>query len=209
MGTHAEPTILISNQALNSVDAYKYLVSTITSNLSLDSVLNALYAASSCSTLLYGRETWPIYTRQEARLNTLHFRFPRKILEITSKDKITNQEVLETAELPTIQYLLSQRRLCYWLGHGLRAPSKRPTLWTGWLAQGKQSTGRPLLRYKDVCKRDMKAAKISVGNSESLADELFKSRVAVKAGCKRAKVESMRTWVENRQSKKASTRRTR
>ena len=57
------------------------------------------------------------YRRKEARLNyTLHFRFLRKILEITWKDKITNQEVLE-----------SLRR---WRGHGPRAPSKRPTLWT-------------------------------------------------------------------------------
>ena len=46
MGTHPEPTILISNQALNSVNAFKYLGSTITSNLSLDSDLNALYAFS-------------------------------------------------------------------------------------------------------------------------------------------------------------------
>ena len=46
MGTHAEPTILISNQALNSVDAFKYLGSTINSNLSLDSDLNALYGSS-------------------------------------------------------------------------------------------------------------------------------------------------------------------
>ena len=37
----------------------------------------------------------------------------------------------------------------------------------------------------------MRAAKISVGNSESLADDRIKSRVAVKTGCKRAQVERM------------------
>ena len=41
MWTHAELTILITNQALNSVDAFKYLGSTIISNLCLDSDLNA------------------------------------------------------------------------------------------------------------------------------------------------------------------------
>ncbi|XP_068674588.1 uncharacterized protein [Montipora foliosa] len=125
-GTDAEPTILISSQALNSVDAFKYLGSAITSNLSLNSDFNALFASSAPCCI---GERRGLHTRDK-KLDALHFRFLRKILEITWKDKITNQEVLETAELPTIQYLVSERRLRRWLGHWPRAPSKRPTLWT-------------------------------------------------------------------------------
>ena len=184
MGTHAEPTILISNQALNSVDTFKYHGSTITSNLSLDSDLNArigkgasvfgklqrcvwlspklrsktkirVYSVCVLSTLLYGSETWPAYTRR-------------------------------------------------WLGRSVgpkRLPKDQPC---GQLPQGKRSTGRPLLRYKDVCKRDLKAAKISVDSWESLADHRIKWRAAVKTGCKRAEEERMRIWEEKRQRKKAS-----
>ena len=55
----------------------------------------------------------------------------------------------------------------------------------GQLAQGKRWSGRPFLRYKEVCKGEMKAAKISVDNW--------------------AEVEGMRTLEEKRQRKKAST----
>ena len=37
----------------------------------------------------------------------------------------------------------------------------------------------------------MKSAKISVCNSESLADDHIKSRIAVKTGCKQVEVERM------------------
>lgn len=63
-------------------------------------------------------------------------------------------------------------------------PERLPKdLFCGQLAQDKRSTGRLLLRYKDVCKRHMKTAKISVGSGESLADDRVKWRVAVKMGC--------------------------
>ena len=75
----------------------------------------------------------------------------------------------------------------------------------GQLAQGKRWSGRPFLRYKEVCKGEMKAAKISVDNWESVAVDRIKWRVTVKTGCKRAEEERMRTLEEKRQRKKAST----
>lgn len=41
----------------------------------------------------------------------------------------------------------------------------------GELASGKRSVGRPQLRYKDVCKRDMKALNINSENWEDVAAE--------------------------------------
>ena len=139
-------------------------------------------------------------TRSYNRLNTLCFRFLRKIFEITWKDKITNQEVLETAELPTIQYFLSERRLRRWLGHGPRAPSKRPTLWTAGSRQTIDRAAASSLQRRLQTRHE--GSQISVGDR-------IKSRVAVKTGCKPAEVERTRICVEKRQRKKSSTRRTR
>ena len=86
---------------------YMYLESNISSNLSLDTELNMrigkasaamarltkrvwentmltiktktqVYQACVLSTLLYGSESWTLYTRQERRLNTFHLRCPEE-----------------------------------------------------------------------------------------------------------------------------------
>ena len=48
---------------------------------------------------------------QERKLNSFHFRCLRRLLKITWKDKITNQEVLKRTGLTSIYSLLMQRRL--------------------------------------------------------------------------------------------------
>ena len=93
------PSVQIDDYTLAIVEEFVYLVSTITSNLSLDTELderigkaatamarlskrvwgNAMlitktkvdvYKACVLSTLLYGSETWTLFTRQECKLNT-------------------------------------------------------------------------------------------------------------------------------------------
>ena len=55
---------------------------------------------------------------------------------------------------------LSQRRL-RWLGHALRMSDERipKALLYNELVVGKRNVGRSRLRYKDVCKRDLKSLK--------------------------------------------------
>ena len=52
----------------------------------------------------------------------------------------------------------------------------------GELAQGKRPTGRPQLRYKDACKRDLKALGIDINGWEILASERSAWRQAVQEG---------------------------
>ena len=68
--------------------------------------------------------------------------------------------------------LLKQRRLRR-LGHVVRMDySQIPNdLLHAELTQGKHPTGRPQLRYKDVCKRDLKALGIDINGWETLASE--------------------------------------
>ena len=61
----------------------------------------AVYRACVLSTLLYGSESWTLYARQEKRLNSFHMRNLRRILGIKWSDYITNNEVLELANIPS------------------------------------------------------------------------------------------------------------
>ena len=179
------PSVYIDGSNLSVDDNFKYLGSTISSNLSLDVEINAhigkaatvmaklnkrvwqninltmntrlkVYQACVTSILLYGSETWTPYTRQEAKLNSFHLRCLR-ILGITWQNRIINTTVLEKAKCSSIHTLLIQRCL-RWLGHICRMGKGRmpKDLLYGKLDRGTCKTGCPLLRFKDVCKRDMK-----------------------------------------------------
>ena len=55
----------------------------------------------------------------------------------------------------------------------------------GELANGTRPRGRPVLRYKDVCKRDLKLTGIDPDTWESLADDRSGWRHAVREGVRR------------------------
>lgn len=188
----------IDNYELDVVHQFTYLGSTITDTLSLDTEINkrigkaattlarlttrvwtnakltvktkmVVYNACVISTVLYGSETWTTYTRQERRLNTFHLRSIRRILGISWQDRVTNAEVLSRAGLFSMYTLLRQRRL-RWLGHVHRMEDGRipKDILYGELASGRRNIGRPQLRYKDVCKRDMRALNIDTESWEGL-----------------------------------------
>jgi len=199
-GTPAPPAITIDNYTLEAVQQFTYLGSTVTEKLSLDTEIDqrigkaattlarlksrvwtnakltvktkmAVYNACVLSTLLYGSETWTTYARQEKKLNSFHLRSLRRILCIRWQDKVTNTEVLAHANLPSMYTLLRQRRL-RWLGHVYRMGDGRipKDVLYGELDQGQRGIGRPHLRYKDVCKRDMKALSINIDSWETVAN---------------------------------------
>ena len=199
--TSRAPTIKIGDYTLEVVDDFTYLGSTISMNLSLDSEINRcigkatatmakltkrvwenrlltentkmhVYQACVLSTLLYGSEAWTTYQRQERRLNTFHMHCLRCILRIRWQDRIPNSDILTRAGIPSIFSLLSQRCL-RWLGHVRRMEDGRipKDIMYGQLAKGSRPVGNPVLRFKDVCKRDMKACDISPADWEVVAED--------------------------------------
>ena len=78
-----------------------------------------VYKACVVSTLLNGSEAWTMRAKQEHSLSAFHMRSLRRILGITSQDKVTNTSVLDRARVPSMYSLLKQRRL-RWLGHLVR-----------------------------------------------------------------------------------------
>ena len=208
--TETPPVITIDDYELDAVCQFTYLGSTITDNLSLDAGINkrigkaastlarltarvwtspklsvktkmGVYNACVISTLLCDSETWTTYTGQERRLNTFHLRSIRRILGICWQDKVTNADVLSSAGLPTTYTLLRQRRL-RWLGHVRRMEDGRIPKYIlyGELALWRRTTGRPHVRYKDVCVRDMKAVDIDTMSWEGLAAYRTKWMIVLK-----------------------------
>lgn len=211
-GTTSPPSITISNYTLEAVSSFTYLGSTITSNLSLDAEVSSrigkaastfgkltsrvwenskltihtkvrVYRACVVSTLLYGSEAWTPYAHHERRLNSFHLRCLRRILGVTWQDRVTDSAVLERAQLPTMLSLLKQRRL-RWLGHIRRMDDGRmpkDTLYAE-LESGIRQVGRPLLRYKDVCKQDLKSFNINPAMWEDVAQDRQKWQQALRNG---------------------------
>ena len=136
----APPVITINDYELEVIHQFMYLGSTITDNLSLDPEIDkrigraattlacltsrvwtnpkltvkmkmAVYNACILSTLLYGSETWTMYTHQEKRLNTFYLRSLQCILGISWQDKVTNTDILSRAGLHTMYTLLRQCQL--------------------------------------------------------------------------------------------------
>ena len=164
----------------------------------------AVYTACVLTTLLYGSETWTTYSQQEQRLNTFHLRCLRRILHITWQDRVPNEEVLERANTQSMFALLSQRRL-RWLGHVHRMEEGRlpKDVLYGELAVGSRPIGRPMLRFKDVCKRDLKAAKIDPNTWETAAKDRSSWRLAVKKGTREAEDRRKEKWQQKRERRKA------
>ena len=228
------PVITIDGQALADVESFKYLGSTIASNLSFDAVIDAsiakatgvmarlvkrvwhndqltnhtkldVYGACVISVLTYACETWTLYAHQERRLNSFHLRCLRRILDISWEQHIPDTEVLRRAGTLSMHAILQQRRL-RWLGHVHRmAPNRLPrAILYGELEQGTRLPGRPLLRYKDLCKRDLQDAAVDITQWEGQANDRNEWRQLIRQGIEAAEDRRIAHQKEKRRRRKES-----
>jgi len=227
------PCIKIGDYTLEVVDDFTYLGSTISGNLSIDTELSKriakasatmarltkrvwenklltektktrVYQACVLSTLLYGSETWTTLMRHERRLNTFHMRCLKRLLEIKWQDRIPYSDILERAGIPSMYAILAQRRL-RWLGHVRRMEDGRlpKDVLYGQLATGTRPVGRPALRYKDACKRDLKACCITAETWETLAEDRTAWRQSIHRGIEAAEESRSGHATQKRSMRKA------
>ena len=218
------PNISIGDYTLEVVDTFTYLGSTIASNLSLDAALNSridkaatvmallvrrvwdnsmltiktkMKVSQACvlSTLLYSSETWTLYSHQGSRINAFHPSCLIQILGITLHNHVPNKNVLAQTRIPSMLALLAQRRL-RWLGHLSRMEDGRipKEMLYGELATGTRLAGRPVLRYKDVFKRDLKAGDINSEGWEAAAADRDSWRLAVETGIQTSRKKREDLW---------------
>ena len=162
-----------------------------------------IYRACIPSTLLYSSETWTTYSCHEARLNSFHLCFLRHILGITWKNKISNTKVLQQTGTPSMHNLLMQCHM-HWLGHVRCMGNGRipKDILYGELIIGSWPKGCPHLRFKDVCKCDMKACHINTNNWEEAASDHAVWRSMTKTGTKLTEEIGIETIQQKRQQQK-------
>nr|VZI53152.1 unnamed protein product [Spirometra erinaceieuropaei] len=206
------PQISVNGTQLQVVENFPYLGSTLSHNTKIDDEVASriskasqafgrlrstvwnrhglqlstklkMYKAVILPTLLYGAETWTVYTRQARRLNHFHLSCLRRILRLNWQDRIPDTEVLERTGILSIYAILKQMQL-RWSGHLVRMDDERlpKRLFYGDVATGSGCQGGQIRRYKDTLKSSLKRLQINPTNWEELARDRPTWRRTVKAG---------------------------
>ena len=206
-GVKEPPVITLKNTPLEVVSKFCYLGSTTTEGSTLDDEINtriakaattfgrltkracrnlklttktkmSIYQACILTTLLYGSETWTSYSYQEK-----NEQLPSSLLAPLIRNKLDRQ-VLQRASLATVSALIKQRRL-RWLAHVRRIDGHIPKdLFYAEIAEAKRPVGRPKLRFKDVCKRDLKTLGMPADSWEAMAENRVVWRSTIHEGVK-------------------------
>ncbi|XP_063531447.1 uncharacterized protein LOC134742328 [Cydia strobilella] len=226
-GVSQSPRIILDGAVLDVVDHFCYLGSTTSQSLSSDKEIDTrigrastvfgklfarvwrnrmlttytkvlVYQTCVLSVLLYASETWTTYAKQERKLNAFHMRCLRTILGVTWQDKISNEVVLSRTHCCSLTAMLKQRRL-RWLGHVHRMdPERLPRqVMLGQIADVKRPVGRPALRFKDSCKRNMDSFGIRTDSWEKRAEMRPEWRHDIKVGTSKHDDD----WLENLKQK--------
>ncbi|VDL91699.1 unnamed protein product [Schistocephalus solidus] len=102
-----------------------------------------MYKAVVLTTLLYGGETWTVYSNQARNRNHFHPSCLRRILKIGWQDRIPDTEVLERTGILSSHAMLRQVQL-RWSGHLVRMDDERlpKRIFYGDVATGPRRQGR-------------------------------------------------------------------
>ena len=116
-----------------------------------------------------GKHGLHMQARKSARIVFICGVSTRRLLQIRWQDKVTNSEILKCA--------VARLDLC-------RNPKD---LLYAELAEGVRPMGRPCLRFKDICKGDVKLADADINVWECVADDRKVRSVMVRGGIHKAK----------------------
>ena len=112
-----------------------------------------LFIATVESVLLYGSEAWTITKALEKRINGCYTRMLRMSLNISWKQKLTNDQLYQ--ELPRVANKIADRRMKL-AGHCIRHPDlSAPSLALWDPTKGALNRGKPALTYIDNLCRDL------------------------------------------------------
>ncbi|BHF58433.1 hypothetical protein SprV_0100138500 [Sparganum proliferum] len=121
-----------------------------------------MYKAVIPPTLLYGAETWTMYTKQARRLNHFHLSCLCRILHGNWQDRIPDTDLLGRTGILSIYTMLRQMQLRL-SGHLVRMDDERlpKRLFCRDVATGSCRQGGQIRRYKDTLKSYLKRLQIN------------------------------------------------
>jgi hypothetical protein len=177
--------IIIRGEAIEEVQDFKYLGSTLTTSGELEKELSRrwalatgkfaqlepiwsnsqislrtkmlFYKACIPSTLLYGCESWALTQAQAGKLNAIHMRFLRQLSGVKWWQKLSNVEVAARCDIEQIPAMLSKTRM-RWVGHMIRMGNTRlpkKILFGGLARAGARGRGRPKQRVATLYEQDI------------------------------------------------------
>ncbi|KAK3895277.1 hypothetical protein Pcinc_000994 [Petrolisthes cinctipes] len=152
-------------------------------NISLKIKLKLLRAIV-LSVFLYACETWTLTAELQRRIQALEMRCFRRILGISYRDHITNEEVRRRIRQHLRQYedLLTtvKRRKLQWYGHTIRSDGLAKTILQG-TGRGGRRRGRQRKRWTDNIKewteRSLASAQALAHDREGWRDHVYRSTV--------------------------------
>ena len=120
--------------------------------------------------LLYGAETWATTRRQEAPPEVNEMRRLIWMCGVTRRDKIRNEHIRGTTRVVQA-YRKIKEKLLKWYGHVRRMKEEHIVRrMVDVEIPGKRRRGRPNLRWKYACTRDMTQAGSKEGNATNRAE---------------------------------------
>lgn len=163
-----------------------------------------VYSAVVLPSLLYGCETWTVYSPHAKKLNHFHLSCLRIIMKVKWQDKIPDSEILTKAKSTSIHTMLSKAQL-RWSGHLVRMPDERlpKQIFYGELKHGKRSHGGQRKRYKDCLKSSLKNLNINPNDWEKAACDRSEWRSLIHQGAIKYENQRISTAEEKRRQRKA------
>jgi len=225
----------VKNLPLPITNKFAYLGSTLSNSVSIDDEINNRIAKASAAfgrlrktvwnrrgitletkmkvyravvlpTLLYGCETWTVYSRHARKLNHFHTTRLRSIMNIKWHQRIPDTAVLTRAMTTSIHTMLMKHQ-ARWAGHIVRMEDDRipKRLFYGELSEGKRSQGGQKKRYKDSLKVSLKTLQIDTSTWENAAMDRSKWRSGLSIGATAAEKRRMAEAEEKRCKRKDFT----
>ena len=115
-----------------------------------------VYTATAVSVMRYGLSTMTLYSNEEKQLAFVHFKHLRSLLGYTWRDKRSYCQLLDEAEVDSIQLLLRKQRLSHAIGLAKSDRDRLPfSVLCGELTAGKRRSGGQYLNFRRLIKKDM------------------------------------------------------
>ena len=129
---------------------------------------------------IYASETWKMTIKIAQKLNVFNQKCLRRILGISYRDHITNEEVLRLSACRRLQDIVTKKRLKFG-GHAIRMGGNRhariPMDWTP--AGGKRKKGRPKTTWRRTFTEDLQQLNVTWREKNAVVANRVKSRAFV------------------------------